>query len=183
MEMKTSKMHRATALLLAMSLATALSASGCDRSPTDDDSAPPMAAGAAAGGEAADLAPVAATETTMAEPGVQPGDAGVDAKAIAGTFTGTLPCADCPGIDEQLVLSADGSFTLTDSYRERPGSEQATSGTWSLESAGQRIRLDPGSKEAADRLFAIEGQDTLVPLGADGAPTGMPGDPRLRRSR
>src|SRR5690606_41381694 len=53
----------------------------------------------------------------------------------------------------------------------------------SLEPGGQRLRLDPGSKDAQDRLFAIEDDDTLVPLGADGEPTGMPGDPRLRRDR
>ena len=90
----------------------------------------------------------------------------------AGTYRGTLPCADCPGIDESLVLSADGSFELTDTYRERPGSEQVVRGSWALEPDGRSIRLDPGSKEAQDRLYAIEGNDALVPLDAEGRPTG-----------
>ena len=109
-------------------------------------------------------------------------DSAFDMKAFAGRFAGTLPCADCPGIDESLVLSADGSFELTDTYRERPGSEQVLRGNWALEPDGRSIRLDPGRKDARDRLFAID-DDALVPLGADGEPTGAPGDPRLRRIR
>lgn len=178
--------HRSTFPLPCLVLALALAA--CNPSPTDDDSAPPepsvpAAAVAAPMPAPAAEAPVVASETAMAQAGVQPPDAGFDARAFAGPFAGTLPCADCPGIDERLVLSADGSFTLTDTYRERPGSEQALSGHWSLEADGQRIRLDPGSKTAQDRLFAIEDGNTLVPLGADGQDTGGPGDPRLRRSR
>lgn len=164
------------ALLLALALAA------CDRPPTDDDSAPPQPTAAAEPG-AAVAAPVAATETTMATAGVQGGNAAFDAKAFAGTFEGALPCADCPGIDERLVLSADGSFELTDTYRERPGAAQVLRGSWSLEPDGRSVRLDPGSKQASDRLYAIEGDDGLVPLGADGEPTGAPGDPRLRRAR
>lgn len=166
------------ALLLALALAA------CDRPPTDDDSAPPQPTAAALpAGTAAVAAPVAATDTTMATAGVQGGNAAFDAKAFAGTFEGTLPCADCPGIDERLVLSADGSFELTDTYRERADATQVLRGSWSLEPDGRSLRLDPGSKAAADRLFAIEGDDGLVPLGADGEPTGAPGDPRLRRAR
>ena len=166
----------------AVLLIAALALSGCDRSPTDDDSAPPMAAAPAPVAVAAEAAPVVATETTMARSGVQPGTGAIDQKAFAGPFEGALPCADCPGIDERLVLSADGSFELTDTYRERPGSEQVVRGSWALEPDGRSIRLDPGSKEAQDRLYAIEGNDALVPLDAEGRPTGAPGDPRLRRS-
>lgn len=156
---------------------------GCERRPAEDDRAKSQTATPAAA-VSAEATPATVSETTMAEPGVQPRDAAAfDAKAFAGTFEGTLPCADCPGIDERLVLSADGTFELSDEYRERPGSGQAVSGTWALEPDGRSLRLDPGSKDAQDRLFAIEGNDALVPLGADGQPTGAPGDPRLRRSR
>jgi hypothetical protein len=72
---------------------------------------------------------------------------------------------------------------MTDVYRDRPGSDNVIQGSWSVESGGHGIRLDPGSKDAPDRRLAIEDDDTLVPLGADGQPTGMPGDPRLHRSR
>ena len=180
--MQSERILRSVAVAVALACAVA----ACDRRPTDDDDAPPQPTATAASAEAAaatELAAVVASETMMAEPGVQPAGAGFDPRAFAGSFSGTLPCADCPGIDEQLVLGADGSFTLSDTYRERPGSAFETRGSWSLEPGGQRLRLDPGSKDAQDRLFAIEDDDTLVSLGADGEPTGMPGDPRLRRDR
>jgi copper homeostasis protein (lipoprotein) len=174
--MKTTRIAFATSLLLLAALPA------CRQQPTDAPAAPPQAAVPETASAPADT-PVVATETTLATPGMQQRDAGFDAKAFAGTFEGTLPCADCPGMDERLELTADGAFTLTDSYRERPGSEQVLRGSWSAEPDGKRIRLDPGSKDAVDRLYAIAEDGTLVPLGADGAPTGAPGDPRLRRSR
>ena len=36
-----------------------------------------------------------------------------------GTYEGTLPAADCPGIETTLVLAADGSYTLRMEYLER----------------------------------------------------------------
>jgi hypothetical protein len=40
------------------------------------------------------------------------------APVATGTFTGTIPCADCPGIDVTLALS-DGRYRMTYAYRER----------------------------------------------------------------
>ncbi len=36
-----------------------------------------------------------------------------------GTYEGTLPAADCPGIETTLVLAADGGYTLRMEYLER----------------------------------------------------------------
>jgi uncharacterized lipoprotein NlpE involved in copper resistance len=124
---------------------------------------------------------VVATEATQAQSGVQPDDA-TGNRAFAGTYTGTLPCADCPGIDETLVLELDGNFVLTDTYRERPGSTNVVQGSWSVE-GGSRIRLDPGSKDQQDRLFAIEGTGSLVMLDTEGKPIESPFDYRLVRGR
>lgn len=87
----------------------------------------------------------AAAETTMAQSGVQPDVGTIDSKAFAGRFGGTLPCADCPGIDETLRLDADGSFVLSDVYQERPD-----------------------NKTDRDRMYAIDSNDKLTQLGADG---------------
>ncbi|MDQ2703101.1 MAG: copper resistance protein NlpE [Pseudomonadota bacterium] len=118
----------------------------------------------------------------MAEPGVQPDAAASDARALAGTYAGLLPCADCPGIDETLVLDADGGYVLTDTYRESDGAAHVVQGTWSIEPDGKRIRLDPGNKGDADRFFAIEA-DALVNLDTDGKPIDSPFDMRLVRER
>lgn len=124
-----------------------------------------------------------AIETTMAQAGVQPPAAGLDTKAFAGKFNGTLPCADCPGIQETLILNADGRFELIDIYQERPASTQIWHGTWSSEADGKRIRLDPNSKTEKDRLYAIDGNNMLIALDSNGR--GIVGDSnyRLRRSK
>jgi copper homeostasis protein (lipoprotein) len=166
MERTTLRMHAAT-------LALALLAGACSRQ------APAPAADAAAAQPAAAQPAVVAVEsgtgTTMAEPGVQPAGAGADTRVVAGTYSGTLPCADCPGIDETLVLSTDGGFVLTDTYRERPGSANVVLGSWTLEADGKRIRLDPGSKDASDRFYGIDG-DGLQALDGEGKPidSGLP---------
>ena len=112
----------------------------------------------------------------------QPDAAGADARALAGTWSGLLPCADCPGIDETLVLIADGGFVLTDTYRERAGTGNVVQGTWTVEADGRRIRLDPDNKEDADRFFAVDA-DALVPLYTEGKPIDSPFDMRLVRER
>lgn len=107
---------------------------------------------------------------------------GGDALALAGIYAGVLPCADCPGIDETLVLGADGSFVLTDVYRERPGSTHVVHGNWSVD-GGNRIRLDLDGKDRQDRLFAMEGSDSLVMLDAEGKRIDSPFDQRLVREK
>ena len=178
------KRIRLPAMIIAALAALALCACQAE-APTP---APAAAADTAATGTAAaEPAPVATeVATTMAEPGVQPDAAGADARALAGTWTGLLPCADCPGIDETLVLDADGGFVLTDTYRERPDATFVTQGTWALEAEGRHVRLDPGNKDDADRLFAIEsgsGSDALVRLDPAGKRIDSPFDMRLVRER
>ena len=93
---------------------------------------------------------------------------GFHGKAFAGKFTGTLPCADCPGIDETLELKPDGSFTLTDAYRGRPQGTQTLAGNWTTEDNDKRLRLSSSSKTDQDHLYAIASHDEVAALGRDG---------------
>jgi copper homeostasis protein (lipoprotein) len=114
-----------------------------------------------------------APETNLAPAAAQ--DSAVDFKGsgFAGTYTGMLPCADCPGIDETLVLKPDGSFTLTDAYRDRPTGTRTVAGSWTSEDGDARIRLDPTGKDEAVRFLAIGPDGALDLLDRDGhAPTG-----------
>jgi copper homeostasis protein (lipoprotein) len=143
----------------------------------------PVAAPEAAPETAAPAAVAApAPQTDMSQAGVQPDAAGFSAKAFAGTFTGKLPCADCPGIDETLVLAPDGSFTLTDIYQERPQGTRSIAGSWTTEDNDTRIRLDPNTKAEQDRLYAIASNDEITQLGADGSPATSGLDYRMRRA-
>lgn len=96
--------------------------------------------------------------------------ASIDPAALAGTFTGTLPCADCPGIDTTLALRGDGTAALTEVYQERDGEAEPAAGTWTVEEAGTRLRFDPEDKASADRLYAVTSGDELTQLDMEGNP-------------
>lgn len=92
----------------------------------------------------------------------------LDPKAFAGTFSGTLPCADCPGINTTLELKADGTYAVTTNYQDRKNSETKGDGTWTAEEAGQRIRLDPNSKSEEDSLYQVVSADEIRALDKEG---------------
>jgi copper homeostasis protein (lipoprotein) len=111
-----------------------------------------------------------------------PAPDGLDVRAFAGSFKGTLPCADCPGIDASVELRADGTGTLSDHYQERTN-DTAETGTWTVEENGKRIRFDPDSKAAQDRLYAVDSNDQITQLGGDGQPVAASGlDFSLKRT-
>lgn len=91
-----------------------------------------------------------------------------DQREFAGSFTGTLPCADCPGMDVTLVLEPDGTYRTTHVYQERPDGSWSIDGHWSVESNDSVIRLDPNSKTEEDQLYGIESSGRIVMLDADG---------------
>lgn len=142
-------------------------------------------------GEPADASPDVATEAatpatepvaTLVPTGPANPDSDFDRRGFAGSFGGTLPCASCPGIDTTLQLDADGSYTLTEVYQEQEDGAFQSEGTWTAEADDMRIRLDPASKADEDRLYAIESDDRLVQLGADGEPAAHPDDYALTRT-
>ena len=55
-----------------------------------------------------------------------------------GTYSATLPCADCPGIDTELTLMADNTYQLKQVYQESSSAEIMNNGsfTWMPDSLG-----------------------------------------------
>ncbi|TBW55467.1 copper resistance protein NlpE [Marinobacter halodurans] len=50
-----------------------------------------------------------------------------------GVWEGTLPCADCPGIETRLTLyRAPDTYTLTETYLERNGDTTRREGQWEI---------------------------------------------------
>ncbi len=154
-------------ILFATALCVALAAAGCK--PAADDAAP--AESTAAPATAVDPEPAIDEQPTdvLREVDHAPAPEGLDVRAFAGSFSGTIPCADCPGIDATVTLNADGTYTTHDAYQERDTSFDS-SGTWTVEDAGKRIRLDPNSKDEQDRLFEVVSDDALRMLDIDGNP-------------
>lgn len=80
----------------------------------------------------------------------------------AGTYFGTLPCADCPGIRYTVTLNDDGSYLLKTRYLERADSVFTESGTFSWDESGGKITLaNRGEK------FQV-GENTLFHLDMEG---------------
>ena len=52
--------------------------------------------------------------------------------SLPASFVGTLPCADCPGIDTRLNLLPDGQFQMRMTYLERPGAGFDSIGLWQV---------------------------------------------------
>jgi len=169
-------------LLLASALA-AITIAGCNReAPVTPAPEAPASAVAASATIAAPASVARTAQPDLAGAGVQPNAAGFNSKDFAGTFTGPLPCADCPGIDETLELNPDGSFKLTDVYRDRPSGTHSITGSWNSEEKDTRVRLDPNSKGEADRVFTISGTDALEAVGSDGKPLPGPAQRLTRRN-
>lgn len=86
---------------------------------------------------------------------------------LPATFTGTLPCADCPGIKWQLNLFGDDSFVLRTSYLDRAAAPvQDDFGSWALSSDRRWLALK-GQRDAIV-LFAIRDNATLRKLDNEG---------------
>jgi len=145
--------------LIALACLTALTVAACSR---EEPAAPADAAPAAA-----ETAPAT---VDIVPTGESPDNAEFDVRAFAGTFSGTLPCASCPGIDTTLVLNPDGTYAITETYQDEAGAPAEMDGTWTVEVDGKQIRLDPNSKSEDDRLFAIDSDDRITQLSADGTP-------------
>ncbi|GAB2618822.1 copper resistance protein NlpE [Novilysobacter erysipheiresistens] len=144
--------------LLALACLTVFALAACKPEPAEPAVEVPTAA------------ETAAVDITPAGEAFSSDNAGFDMKGFAGTFSGTLPCADCPGIDITLVLNPDGSYDITEVYQDEQGPAMEMDGTWTVEANAQQIRLDPNSKSEQDRLFAITSQQQITQLDLEGKP-------------
>lgn len=105
-----------------------------------------------------------------------------------GIWSGRLPCADCPGIDTRLVLWRDPDrFLLTETYLDKAAEPQTSSGTWTIERAGEipelgRLKLTTTS---SDRTVYLERLPTgnLRLLDQDGEASNTTLDHVLERTR
>lgn len=142
-----------THVLAALTLAT-IAVAGCK---PQTPAAPAAPAPTAEATPATDPALVAAATPTR-----------FDTKRYAGTFSGTLPCASCPGIDTRIELKPDGSYVLEETYQDEKDGHFTGDGTWTAEEDGKRLRLDPNSKTDEDRQFEIIGDNEIRMLDREG---------------
>lgn len=151
------------ALTLASTGLVALALTGCKREP-EPAAVEPAATPAPVVSAPEVVEPTASTSDLTTKVGE------IDVKAFAGKFSGTLPCASCPGIDTTLELSAEGQFKLSETYQGEKDGKFNLDGTWTVEDGGKRVLLDPNSKSDEDRSYEIVSSDEIRLLGKDGKP-------------
>lgn len=79
------------------------------------------------------------------EPGTEPtnssdvaptGRGGTGTTAIRARYEGVLPCADCTGIQTELMLLADGSYVIRETYQGKGDDAFESRGRYNVSSSG-----------------------------------------------
>ncbi|HLT34444.1 MAG TPA: copper resistance protein NlpE N-terminal domain-containing protein [Aquaticitalea sp.] len=81
----------------------------------------------------------------------------------AGTYEGTLPCADCKGIKTVISINQDNTYVAKDIYQGKNDSLFETKGTFKWDETGQKINFSDASRHSY-----FVGENTLTHLDKDG---------------
>ena len=124
------------------------------------------------------LAACAAPPAVTTMPQADIAQADMAAPAWAGTYAGTLPCADCEGIQIRLTLQPDLHYTLSQTYLRAGGIRSASvNGQFYWTDEGQTVQLD---NYADARQFQI-GPGFAQAFRLDGSPGGNDARYRLQK--
>lgn len=82
-----------------------------------------------------------------------------------GTYKGVLPCADCEGIDTELVINKDYTFVLKSIYLGKDEAVFETKGTFKWNDEGSEITTISENKDS--RSYKV-GENKLWHLDSDG---------------
>jgi copper homeostasis protein (lipoprotein) len=117
---------------------------------------------------ATDTAAARVDTATAANTAATPSGATLHNSRIAldwpGTYTGVLPCADCPGIETTVVLADNNTFVIKTKYIDRGKDVFQDHGKFTWNDAGQIVTL-VGTK--GTRKFFV-GEHTLTQLDSAG---------------
>jgi uncharacterized lipoprotein YbaY/heat shock protein HslJ len=133
--------------------------------------APATAPKAATGAKGASLATNVSTSASAAP--------AAPIAELPATFTGTLPCGDCPGIRYELTLAADATYAAKKTF-EGSDRVQFEAGSWDYSS--DRVVLVLKSSHDAWSWFAVRPDHVLRAVDSRGQSIGLRAPVDLRRS-
>lgn len=91
------------------------------------------------------------------------GDTTANAVDWNGTYSGTLPCASCPGIETVLILNPDKTYKLKERYLEEKEGLFDSSGSFTFDPSDSFITLRDPKNSSENRIFFIgEGKAWMV---------------------
>jgi uncharacterized lipoprotein NlpE involved in copper resistance len=105
----------------------------------------------------------AKTDSISVEPITNDGHNSQNSLDWAGTYEGTLPCADCPGIKTTITLKDDNTYTMTEEYVDKK-TKAEDKGKFEWDKSGGKISLV--SKDGKRQY--IVGENQLIHLDMDG---------------
>ena len=112
----------------------------------------------------ADVSTVAASQPAAEPAASAASTAAQSATQWSGRYYGVLPCASCEGIETTLILQEDGSYRLTETYKQRQPFTEKTDGRFTWRKPQEVFQLD---KAGGERLYQI-GNGQIWALDADG---------------
>lgn len=84
----------------------------------------------------------------------------------SGNYHGTMPCADCPGIETTLDLNDDLTYKIKMDYLDRDVAIEEE-GKFEWDDEGQRIKLHPENQGGTEMAFFV-GENMLFRLDEEG---------------
>ena len=99
----------------------------------------------------------------------------IKTESVSEVYEGTIPCADCPGIEMKLTLNDDKTFVLESNYLEKKDGKITDKGSFELSENRDFIIL----KEEMPRVFYIK--DNAIYLAEKVGDTSMKAEQKLTK--
>ena len=84
----------------------------------------------------------------------------VDLAAVSGTYEGTLPAADCPGIKTVLTIKADSTYHLQQDYIDKKNGHDEASGVFKVLDGKRLMLVRPSSGEQT--YYKVKDNNSIV---------------------
>lgn len=84
----------------------------------------------------------------------------VDLAAVSGTYEGTLPAADCPGIKTVLTIKADSTYHLQQDYIDKKNGHDEASGVFKVLDGKVLMLVRPSSGEQT--YYKVKDNSSIV---------------------
>ena len=97
----------------------------------------------------------------------QPAEAPAPAFDKTGAYAGTLPCADCSGLETTVELMSDMTYKATQDAKGKKDGHSEAAGNFTWDASSGIITLE-GADALSFRKLLVEG-DNVVVVGDDGA--------------
>ncbi len=84
----------------------------------------------------------------------------VDLAAVSGTYEGTLPAADCPGIKTVLTIKVDSTYQLQQDYIDKKNGHDEASGVFKVLDGKVLMLVRPSSGEQT--YYKVKDNSSIV---------------------